>query len=151
MKLFNTILFFCISNIFFVSNLAALDKKGMGNQKIISLSDGIYVSEAEQEILGKEALRGSPDAAARLYVYFSSIGRSSEAIRWAQIAAENGHPYGASYLGSLLSREDDINSLIRSCFWLKRAKKSASSESIDFQIEELNQALSKKGFSCEKD
>lgn len=66
----------------------------------------------------RAAMRGSPDAAYRLYQYHAD---PKEHLFWARIGAQNGHPQAPIALSRLLLKSRESNDHIRAEFWLKKA------------------------------
>lgn len=127
----------------------AMAKPISSENSLISPSQSVFVSEEEEPLLERQALEGSPKAATRLYSFYGMTGRTKEAIYWAEIATENGQENGPYLLGSLLIREPDINSLVRACFWLKRASNSGE-KLADSLLKEYEAILHEKGIQCQR-
>jgi hypothetical protein len=82
------------------------------------------LSEYEVKLLQDKALKGSPEAAYRLYFYYAIYRKDhSEKLYWVRIAAENGYPGGEYALGFELRNDPDPRNRQRARFWLKRAAK----------------------------
>jgi len=92
------------------------------------------ISKAELPGLRDAALRGSPQAAFRLYQFFDMVVLDyKEAAYWASIAAENGHSIGQYALADILLDDTRVKFLYgsdpagkerareRAIFWLERA------------------------------
>lgn len=95
---------------------------------------GLIIADADLPQLQHDALRGSPDAAHRLFLFFEAVKIDlPEAMYWASIAAENGHPGGQYTYGYLLLHEPHLAAIHitspehkarareRAIFWLEKA------------------------------
>jgi TPR repeat protein len=68
------------------------------------------------------AMRGSPEAAFRLYEYFSSPDSElKDGLFWAIIAAQNGHQGAPDVLGKLMLKSSNLQDRERAQFWLRKA------------------------------
>lgn len=89
----------------------------MGNQSLV-------LAESEIKTLGQQALRGSPDAAMRLFLFYKFVQQDyAESLFWIRIATENGDPDGEYNLGFMLRDDPDPRNRQRARFWLERAAK----------------------------
>ncbi|HXH11320.1 MAG TPA: hypothetical protein VNP04_16355 [Alphaproteobacteria bacterium] len=99
----------------------------------------LIIPEAELPSLKHEALKGSPDAAFRLSLYYESVRLDfKEGLFWTQIAAENGHPSGQYNYGFRLRNDPDPRNRLRARFWLERAAENGVSLAVDL-LKELSE------------
>lgn len=102
-------------------------KPTIGNQNFA-------IPESELPSLEREALRGSPDAAFRLHLYYELIHTDFQrSMYWVTIAAENGHAIGQYNLASFLlddqraelihesDRQHRVQARERARYWLDQA------------------------------
>jgi TPR repeat protein len=68
------------------------------------------------------AMRGSPEAAFRLYKYFSAPDSElKDGLFWAIISAQNGHPGAPAVIGKLMLKGGSPQDRERAKFWLRKA------------------------------
>ncbi|MHB8068857.1 MAG: hypothetical protein ACYDIC_13285 [Desulfobaccales bacterium] len=85
------------------------------------------LSEDEIKKLQDEALRGAPDPAYRLFLFYELFKKDSKESNFgAVIAAENGDPKGEYNLALTLDADPDPRNRKRARFWLERAAKSGN-------------------------
>lgn len=93
----------------------------MGNQAYVLSGDEIRA-------LQDQALKGSPESALRLHLFYEFVRLDfAESLHWVRIAAENGDPVGQYNLGFKLRNDPDPRNRIRARFWLERAAKNGDS------------------------
>lgn len=73
----------------------------------------------------RAAMRGSPNAAYRVYQHYSD---PKKRLFWARIAAQNGHPQAPYAVGHLLLESPESDDRIRAEFWLKKAATAGDKE-----------------------
>ena len=77
------------------------------------------------------AMRGSPNAAYKLYEHYTSPhSEPKERLFWATIAAQNGHPKAPYVLGKLMLKSDQPSDQERAIFWLKKAAAAGDKDAI---------------------
>jgi hypothetical protein len=119
-----------------ISNMAGTDSQD--SLWVIGVHS-LIIPDVELPKLEREALKGSPDAAFRLYRYHQSVRLDfKEGLFWAQIAAENGHPVGQYNLGFLWRNDPDPRNRLRARFWLERAAEKGDSLAVDL-LRELSE------------
>ena len=92
-------------------------------EKFFRLGEEYRLSEGEIKILQGKALKGSPEAADRLYLYYELDRRdNTETLFWEKIAAENGSPKGQYNLGLRLSKRSRFKKSSKSHFLAGRRR-----------------------------
>lgn len=80
------------------------------------------MSEKTLSKFKRAAMLGSPEAAFRLYEYFSSPdSEPKEGLFWATIAAQNGHQGAPAIIGKLMLKSSNPQDRERAQFWLRKA------------------------------
>lgn len=93
----------------------------MGNKSLV-------LSAREIEEFQREALRGCPKAALRLYAFYESVRMDyAESLYWLRIAAENDSSVGQYNLGLALRDDADSRNRQRARFWLERSAANGDS------------------------
>jgi len=101
-------------------------------ERFVRLGSGYHLTETEVKVLQDEALRGSPEPAFRLHLYYELDREDrAESLFWLRIAAENGHPGGQYSLGVRLSEDRDPRNRQRAIFWLERAAANGEELGVD--------------------
>lgn len=68
------------------------------------------------------AMRGSPEAAFKLYEYYSVPNTElKDGLFWAIISAQNGHPSAPAVIGKLMLKSSNQQDRERAQFWLRKA------------------------------
>jgi len=96
------------------------------------------LSESEFKILQDQALKGAPEPAFRLFLFYNFCKRDyKESNFWIIIAAENGHPTGEYNLAFRLKDDPDPRNRKRARFWLERAAQKGDKDAKE-QLKKLN-------------
>jgi TPR repeat protein len=70
----------------------------------------------------RAAMRGSPNAAYRLYQYYNlPVSDLKEGMFWAIIAAQNEHPKASLVVGKLMLKSNNQRERSRAQFWLRKS------------------------------
>ncbi len=98
-------------------------EKAIEEAKKIRVKGSHYLREDEVKRLQEQALKGSPDAAYRLWGYYEFTNKRDLEKRdfWEVIAAENGDAFSQYNYGVRLSMNKDPINKIRARFWWKKA------------------------------
>jgi len=95
-------------------------------------SDTFNIEQSELPKLEKEALLGSPEAAFKLYQYYSFSKLDNEkSIYWITIASENGHDIAQHTLAYMLMNDSENNNRIRAKFWAKKSANNGNKDALE--------------------
>ena len=87
----------------------------------------------EIQKLEREALRGVPETALRLHLFYEFEQKDPiESFYWARISAQNGDPMGQYEFGIMLSKDSDPKSRQRARFWLKKSAENGNEQAEHF-------------------
>ena len=126
-------------------------RSGEGEDADLTMGNAsLEIPASEIAHLELEALRGSRDAAFRLYQHHEFVKLDYKAaLYWVSIAAENGHPIGQYAFGFMLSdharaevlgrgtAEERVRDRERAVFWLKRSAENGNERALEL-LEEIS-------------
>lgn len=158
------VLLFCVASILSCSQIKATDDS---NEKVLqmpepsitalnreaikilqSMASKYNLSEYEFRLLQDKGLKGDPEAAFRLYLYYERYKKDfNESSFWLMIAAENGNSVGEYNYWFNLIRDTDTRNRLRAIFWLKQAAKHGNKMALSLLkkvSEESGEALDKE-------
>jgi TPR repeat protein len=93
-------------------------------QKAISGSQGMALSDQQTQTYSQQALEGGGDAASRLGMYYLAVqGDRKRSEYWYRISAENGDVGAQRTYGTMLLQDSSENKA-RAIFWLKKSADS---------------------------
>jgi TPR repeat protein len=102
------------------------------NNQPASTPQTFSLTKDEVKVLRDKAIKGAPEPAFRLYMFYRFAKEDSEESRfWLQIAADNDHPAGQYNLWIMLHDDPKPINRQRAAFWLKRAAENGSSPAIN--------------------
>ncbi len=126
------VIFIFLTGLIMVMTAISVDRQGFATEakeKLVRLGDGYALSDDEVKIMTDKALKGDPESAFRLSLYYEFAKRNhTESDFWLKISAENGHPVGQYNLGiGLLLDDPDPRNRQRARFWIERAAANGNS------------------------
>ena len=115
-----------------------------GTTQEVNLNQSLVLTAQQQQALAKEAMRGSGEAATRLFLFYGFVALNpTEEHRWVVIGAENGDPVAQYNLyKDLVSSDDDLEKQ-RAEYWLRKAAAAGDKDAKD-ELKDFERARHKK-------
>lgn len=110
----------------------------------VNLNESLVLTAKQQQALAVEAMRGSSEAATKLFLFYGFVALNpTEEHRWVIIGAENGDPVAQYNLYQDLVNSDDDLEKRRAEFWLRKAA-AAGDKDAKGELKNLEKARNKK-------